>query len=162
MRAKSCSVVPNCLQKFHNLVFDTPTRKTVSSAFNIHHKSLIFNHINSVLLHHNTKYPPPTYPPMHSYESPHYQISKKKIFLLFNFIFILNLKNKALRKPLHLYPCWQQRSVISFYHFAVVFCLFLALQYLISTKRSYILKQTCSFRLQVCLRMCDLLLDIRH
>ena len=107
VRAKSCSVVPNCLQKFHNLLFDTPTRKTVSSAFNIHHKSLIFNHINSVLLHHNIKYPPPTYPTRHSYESPHYQISKKKIFLLFIFISILNLKNKALRKPLHLYPCWQ-------------------------------------------------------
>ena len=31
-----------------------------------------------------------------------------------------------------------------------------------STKRLHILKQTCSFQLQVCLSMCDLLVDIRH
>ena len=31
-----------------------------------------------------------------------------------------------------------------------------------STKRSHILKQTCSFQLQVCLSMCDILVDIRH
>ena len=38
----------------------------------------------------------------------------------------------------------------------------LTLSCLISTKRSHILKQTCSFQLQVCLSMCDLLVDIRH
>ena len=31
-----------------------------------------------------------------------------------------------------------------------------------STKKSHIPKQTCSFQLQVCLSMCDLLVDIRH
>ena len=31
-----------------------------------------------------------------------------------------------------------------------------------STKRSHILKQTCSWKLQVCSSMCDLLVDIRH
>ena len=30
------------------------------------------------------------------------------------------------------------------------------------TKRSHILKQTCSFQLQVYLNMCDLSVDIRH
>ena len=31
-----------------------------------------------------------------------------------------------------------------------------------STKRSHILKQACSFQLQACLSMCDLLVDTRH
>ena len=31
-----------------------------------------------------------------------------------------------------------------------------------STKRSHILKQTCTWKLQVCLSMCDLLAGIRH
>ena len=31
-----------------------------------------------------------------------------------------------------------------------------------STKRSHILKQTCSWKLQVCLSMCDPLVDSRH
>ena len=31
-----------------------------------------------------------------------------------------------------------------------------------STKRAQIVKQTCSFQLEVCLSMCDLLVDIRH
>ena len=38
----------------------------------------------------------------------------------------------------------------------------LTLQCLMYTKTSYILNQTCSFQLQVCLSMCDLLVDIRH
>ena len=38
----------------------------------------------------------------------------------------------------------------------------LILQCLVSTKRSHILKQSCRFQLQVCLSMCDLLVDIRH
>ena len=29
-----------------------------------------------------------------------------------------------------------------------------------STKRSHILKQTCSFQLQICLSMCDILVNI--
>ena len=36
---------------------------------------------------------------------------------------------------------------------------FLTLQYLMSTKRSHIIKQTCSWKLQVCLSMCDLSVD---
>ena len=36
------------------------------------------------------------------------------------------------------------------------------LKYLVSTKRSYILKQTCSFELQICLSMYDILVDIRY
>ena len=38
----------------------------------------------------------------------------------------------------------------------------LTLQCLMSTKRSYILKQTCSFQLHVCLSMCDILMNMRH
>ena len=38
----------------------------------------------------------------------------------------------------------------------------LTLQCLMSTKRSYILKQTCSFQLHVCLSRCDILMNIRH
>ena len=33
---------------------------------------------------------------------------------------------------------------------------------MVSTKKSHILKQTCSFQLQVYLSTCDLLVDIRH
>ena len=36
------------------------------------------------------------------------------------------------------------------------------LECLVSTKRSYIFKQTCSWKLKVCLTMCDLLVDTRH
>ena len=36
------------------------------------------------------------------------------------------------------------------------------LKYLESTKRSYILKQTCSFELQISLSMYDILVDIRY
>ena len=38
----------------------------------------------------------------------------------------------------------------------------LTLYWMLSTKRSYILKQTCSSKLQVCLSLCDLLVDTRH
>ena len=34
--------------------------------------------------------------------------------------------------------------------------------FLLSDKRSHIIKKTCSFKLQVCSSMCDLLMDIRH
>ena len=39
---------------------------------------------------------------------------------------------------------------------------FLTLLCMVSTKRSHVLKQTCSFQLQACLSMCDLLVDTRH
>ena len=38
----------------------------------------------------------------------------------------------------------------------------LTLYCLMSTKRLHILKQTCSWKLKVCLSMCDLSVDIRH
>ena len=38
----------------------------------------------------------------------------------------------------------------------------LTLEHLFSTKRSYILKQTCSCKLQVCFSMYELLVDTRH
>ena len=38
----------------------------------------------------------------------------------------------------------------------------LTLQYLVSTKSSHILKETCSWELQVYLRMCDLLVDTKQ
>ena len=38
----------------------------------------------------------------------------------------------------------------------------LTLLCLVSNKRSHVLKQTCSFQLQACLSMCDLLVDTRH
>ena len=38
----------------------------------------------------------------------------------------------------------------------------LTLQCLVSTKRPHVLKQTCSFQLQVCLSTCYLLVDTKH
>ena len=62
--------------------------------------------------------PPPTY----GYKSRHHQISKKKYaFLVFVFILSLILKNKTLRKPLHQYPCWQNKSVIQLKLLTVAF-----------------------------------------
>ena len=43
-----------------------------------------------------------------------------------------------------------------------IFYFALTLKYLLSTKRSYILKKTCSFELQICLSMYDILVDIRY
>ena len=38
----------------------------------------------------------------------------------------------------------------------------IALQCLASTKRSHILKQTCNWKMQVCLSMCELLMDTKY
>ena len=53
------------------------------------------------------------------------------------------------------------RVMFNEYKFSEGF-LTLYLWWLVSTKRSYILKHTWSSQLQVCLSMCDLLMDTRH
>ena len=44
----------------------------------------------------------------------------------------------------------------------ISFVILITLQCLMFSKRSHTLKQTCSFQMQVCLSMCDHLVDIRH
>ena len=51
--------------------------------------------------------------------------------------------------------CWQDFCDSGFRIFVNTLCL-------VSTKRPRILKQTCTFQLQICLSMCDLLVDTRH
>ena len=64
-----------------------------------------------------------------------------------NKVLILNLK---------------QLRALNIKHMIKITAKSLTLQCLVSTKRSHILKQTCRFQLQVCLSMCDLLVDTRH
>ena len=48
------------------------------------------------------------------------------------------------------------------FYFNNIFYFNLALYYLVSIERSSIFKQNYSFQLQICVSMCDLLMDTRH
>ena len=53
------------------IFFNTRAKNTVSSAFNIHHKGLIFTYVNCVLLQRKARYTPP-----HTHTHTHTHIQK--------------------------------------------------------------------------------------
>ena len=74
-----------------------------------------------------------------------------------------NQQNRFSNLTLHLiFEISLPFSFVSFQHDTRKEPQYLTLQCLVSTKRSHILKQICSFQLQVCLSVCELLVDTRH
>ena len=55
----------------------------------------------------------------------------------------------------HISTLWREHAINRFVQLLI-------LKHLVSTKRPYILKQTCSWKVQVCLSMYDLLVDTRR
>ena len=77
----------------------------------------------------------------------------------------MNLPNRIMQqshKSVAQIQIWNMQTMFLKHQVIATILNNLTLQCLVPSKRSCILKQTCSFQLQVCLSMHDLLVDTRH